>query len=280
MVAAGLFIGNPKQGPKVLTTMTDAIEILNETELKGMRAACKLAADMLAQVGQLVRPGITTQDIDDEVVRLAHKAGATNGPLGYHGFPKSVCTSINEVVCHGIPSPKRVLKEGDIINIDVSPVLKGFYGDTSKMFYVGNPSKKAQKLVEITEECMWAGIREVAPDKRVGDIGAAIQEIAENNGFSVVRDFVGHGIGKVFHHPTLQIPHFGKRGTGRRLVEGMIFTIEPMINEGVWQVEILADKWTAVTKDRKLSAQCEHTVRVTKTGVEVLTLREDEVARL
>lgn len=260
--------------------MNDALEILNAAELVGMRAACKLAARMLSAVGTMVAPGISTQDIDDEVVRLAKEAGATNGPLGYHGFPKSVCTSINEVVCHGIPSKKSILKDGDIINIDVSPVLNGFFGDTSKMFFVGAPSPKAKKLVAITEDCMWAGIREVKPNKRVGDIGAAIQEIAEKNGFSVVRDFVGHGIGKVFHHPTLQIPHFGKRNTGRRLVEGMIFTIEPMINEGDWQVEVLADNWTAVTLDRKLSAQCEHTVRVTSTGVEVLTLREDEVLRL
>jgi methionyl aminopeptidase len=263
-----------------LIFVSETIEILNEQELVGMKAACKLAAHMLSEVGKIVEPGITTQDIDDEVVRLAKKHGATNGPLGYHGFPKSVCTSVNEVVCHGIPSKKRVLKDGDIINIDVSPVLKGFFGDTSKMFYVGKPSAIAQKLVEVTEECLWAGIRQVSPNNRIGDIGAAIQEIAEGNGFSVVRDFVGHGIGKVFHHPSLQIPHYGKRGTGRRMVEGMIFTIEPMINQGVWQVEVLADDWTAVTKDRKLSAQFEHTVRVTATGVEVLTLREDEVLKL
>lgn len=255
------------------------IEILNDIELVGMRNACRLAASMLSHVGKLVAPGISTQDIDDEVVKFAREHGATNGPLGYHGFPKSVCTSINEVVCHGIPSKQRILKEGDIINVDVSPVLNGFFGDTSQMFFVGRSSRKAQELVRITEECMWAGIREVAPGKRIGDIGAAIQEIAESNGYSVVRDFVGHGIGKVFHHPALQIPHFGKRGTGRRLIEGMIFTIEPMINEGVWQVEILADKWTAITKDRKLSAQCEHTVRVSAQGVEVLTLREDEKLR-
>ena len=257
--------------------MTDALEILSGNELTDMRKACKLAAYMLTEVGKIVRLGISTQMIDDEVVRLAKAHGATNGPLNYHGFPKSVCTSINEVVCHGIPSEKSILKDGDIINIDVSPVLKGFYGDTSKMFFVGNVREKARKLVEVTTQCLWAGIKEVAPDKRIGDIGAAIQEHAENNGFSVVRDFVGHGIGKVFHHPNLQIPHYGKRGTGRRMVEGMIFTIEPMINEGVWQVEVLKDGWTAVTKDRKLSAQCEHTIRVTKNGFEVLTLREDEV---
>lgn len=260
--------------------MAEPIEILNNEELVGMRAACKLAAHMLSHVGSLVQIGISTQDIDDAVVQFAKDHGATNAPLGYHGFPKSVCTSINEVVCHGIPSKKRLLKDGDIINIDVSPILNGFYGDTSRMFIVGNASAKAKELVRVTQECMWAGIREVAPDKRIGDIGAAIQDIAESHGYSVVRDFVGHGIGKVLHHPNLQIPHFGKRGTGRRLVEGMIFTIEPMINEGVWQVEVLADNWTAVTKDRKLSAQCEHTVRVTQSGVEVLTLREDETAKL
>lgn len=260
--------------------MAQPIEILNETELKGMRAACKLAAKMLTEVGKLVRPGITTEDIDKEVVRLAKIHNAINAPLNYHGFPKSVCTSINEVVCHGIPSKKQVLRDGDIINIDVSPILGGFYGDTSKMFLVGNVSVEAKELVDTAEACLWAGIREVAPDKRIGDIGAAIQELAEGRGFSVVRDFVGHGIGKMFHHPSLQIPHYGNRGSGRRMVEGMIFTIEPMINAGVWQVEILSDQWTAVTRDRKLSAQWEHTVRVTKTGVEVLTLREDEVLQL
>ena len=208
--------------------------------------------------------------------QFAKNNGLENAPLNYEGFPKSVCTSVNEVVCHGIPSKKWILKDGDIINIDVSPKLNGFFGDTSRMFLVGSPSNKARELVKITEECLWAGIREVAPGKRIGDIGAAIQELAEGNGFSVVRDFVGHGIGKVFHHPALQIPHFGKRGTGRRLVEGMIFTIEPMINEGKWEVEILSDNWTAVTRDRKLSAQCEHTVRVTDVGVEVLTRSQHE----
>lgn len=260
--------------------MSDTIEILNAAELKKMKAACKLAAQMLSHVGKLVKAGITTQDIDDEVVAYAKAHGATNGPLGYHGFPKSVCTSINEVVCHGIPSKHRVLRDGDIINIDVSPVLDGFFGDTSKMFFVGKPRDKARELVQVTEECLWLGIREVAPGKRVGDIGAAIQEHAEKNGFSVVRDFVGHGIGKVFHHPSLQIPHYGRYGTGRRLDEGMIFTIEPMINEGVWQTRVLEDQWTAVTKDGKLSAQAEHTVLVTSDGVEVLTLRDDETLKL
>lgn len=260
--------------------MPDAIEILNKDELVKMRKACQLAAKMLSHVGQLVQPGISTQDIDNEVVKYAKEHNAINGPLGYHGFPKSVCTSVNDVVCHGIPSTKVILKEGDIINIDVSPVLDGFFGDTSKTFAVGKISCTAQKLIDVTYECMWAGIREVAPNKRVGDIGAAIMEHAHKHNFGVVRDFVGHGIGKVFHDPYLQIPHFGKFNTGRSLIEGMIFTIEPMINEGVWQVEILKDNWTAVTKDRKLSAQFEHTVLVTSNGVEVLTLREDETLRL
>lgn len=256
--------------------MSEAIEILNAQELVHMNAACKLAAFMLTEVGKIIRVGISTQDIDDEIVRLAKLHGAKNAPLNYHGFPRSVCTSINEVVCHGIPTKDRILKDGDILNVDVSPWLNGYYGDTSKMFLLGSPSAKARKLCAVTEECMWAGISEVAPNKRIGDIGAAIEEVAHSHGFSVVRDFVGHGIGKVFHHPSLQIPHYGKRNTGRRMVEGMIFTIEPMINEGDWRVEVLDDQWTAVTKDRKLSAQCEHTVRVTSDGVEVLTLREGE----
>lgn len=253
------------------------IEILNQSELLEMKKACKLASQMIDQIGAMIRPGISTLDIDDAAVAFTKKHGAKNGPLGYHGFPKSICTSLNEVVCHGIPSKNCILKEGDIINVDVSPVLNGFFADTSKMFLVGNVSKEAKRLVDVTYECLWAGIRQVAPGKRIGDIGAAIEEHAENNGFSVVRDFVGHGIGKVFHHPNLQIPHYGKYGTGRRLVPGMIFTIEPMINQGDWRVEILSDKWTAVTLDRKLSAQWEHTVLVTDLGVEVLTLRDEEL---
>lgn len=253
-----------------------SIEILNKSELLKMKKACRLASQMITHLGTIIEPGISTQDIDDEAVKFTKKHEAINGPLGYHGFPKSICTSINEVVCHGIPTKNKILKEGDIINVDVSPVLDGFFADTSMMFLVGHVSKEAKKLVDITYECLWKGIKEVAPGKRIGDIGAAIQEHAEGNGFSVVRDFVGHGIGKIFHHPTLQIPHYGEWGTGRRLQEGMIFTIEPMINAGDWKVEVLADKWTAVTKDRKLSAQWEHTVLVTSDGFEVLTLRDGE----
>ncbi|HEY9709029.1 MAG TPA: type I methionyl aminopeptidase, partial [Oculatellaceae cyanobacterium] len=182
-----------------------------------------------------------------------------------------ICTSINEVVCHGIPHAKQILKDGDIINIDVTPLLEGYHGDTSKTFFVGTPSPLAKKLVEVTEECLRRGIAEVKPDARIGDIGAAIQEYAEAQGFSVVRDFVGHGVSNIFHTAP-QVPHYGTRGKGKRLRPGMVFTIEPMINEGTWEVEVLADKWTAVTKDGKLSAQFEHTLAVTEDGVEILTL--------
>ncbi|NEQ13636.1 MAG: type I methionyl aminopeptidase, partial [Moorea sp. SIO3E2] len=215
-------------------------------------------------------------EINDEAERWTKEHGAISAPLGYQGFPKSICTSINEVVCHGIPNGKQILKDGDIINIDVTPKVDGYHGDTSRTFFVGTPSPLAKKLVEVTEECMMRGIAEVKPGARVGDIGAAIQEYAESNGFSVVRDFVGHGISKIFHTAP-QIPHYGTRGKGKRLRAGMVFTIEPMINEGTHEVEILADKWTAVTRDRKLSAQFEHTIVVTPDGVEILTLPEQEI---
>jgi methionyl aminopeptidase len=178
------------------------------------------------------------------------------------------------VICHGIPRPTQILKEGDIINIDVTPILDGYHGDSSRTFFVGAPSPLAKKLVEVTEECMYRGISAVKPDGKIGDIGAAIQEYAEANGFSVVRDFVGHGISNVFH-TTPQIPHYGQRGRGKRLRPGMVFTIEPMINEGTWEAQLLSDGWTAITKDRKLSAQFEHTVAVTEDGVEILTRLED-----
>ena len=190
--------------------------------------------------------------------------------LGYKGFPKSICTSVNEVVCHGIPNAKQILKDGDIINIDVTVILDGYHGDTSRMFFVGEPSPIARKLVEVTDECRRRGIAAVKPGAKIGDIGAAIQDYAEAQGFAVVQDFVGHGISRIFHTAP-QIPHYGKVGTGKKLRPGMVFTIEPMINEGTWEVKVLADKWTAVTLDRKLSAQCEHTLAVTETGVEILT---------
>lgn len=248
----------------------EVITLLSDREIDKMRQAGHLAGKLLHHLSTLVQPGITTLELNDEAERWTQAHGAKSAPLGYKGFPKSICTSLNEVVCHGIPSKKQVLKEGDIINIDVTLIVDGYHGDTSKMFYVGEPSPLARKLVEVTEVCRQRGIEAVKPGAKIGDIGAAIQEYAEAQGFSVVRDFVGHGISKVFHTAP-QIPHYGRAGTGRKLRPGMVFTIEPMINEGTWEVEIMADKWTALTKDRKLSAQCEHTVAVTETGVEILT---------
>ncbi|AOY79531.1 type I methionyl aminopeptidase [Moorena producens JHB] len=254
----------------------ERIVLLSSREIAKMRLAGRLATALLDHLEPMVKPGVSTLEINDEAERWTKEHGAISAPLGYQGFPKSICTSINEVVCHGIPNGKQILKDGDIINIDVTPKVDGYHGDTSRTFFVGTPSPLAKKLVEVTEECMMRGIAEVKPGARVGDIGAAIQEYAESNGFSVVRDFVGHGISKIFHTAP-QIPHYGTRGKGKRLRAGMVFTIEPMINEGTHEVEILADKWTAVTRDRKLSAQFEHTIVVTADGVEILTLPEQEI---
>ncbi|EGJ33711.1 MULTISPECIES: type I methionyl aminopeptidase [Moorena] len=254
----------------------ERIVLLSSREIAKMRLAGRLATALLDHLEPMVKPGVSTLEINDEAERWTKEHGAISAPLGYQGFPKSICTSINEVVCHGIPNGKQILKDGDIINIDVTPKVDGYHGDTSRTFFVGTPSPLAKKLVEVTEECMMRGIAEVKPGARVGDIGAAIQEYAESNGFSVVRDFVGHGISKIFHTAP-QIPHYGTRGKGKRLRAGMVFTIEPMINEGTHEVEILADKWTAVTRDRKLSAQFEHTIVVTPDGVEILTLPEQEI---
>ncbi|MBD2194362.1 MULTISPECIES: type I methionyl aminopeptidase [Calothrix] len=253
---------------------TETIVILSQREIDKMRRAGHLAAQLLKHLEPMVKPGVTTQQLNDEAERWTQAHGAKSAPLGYKGFPKSICTSVNEVICHGIPNPKQILKDGDIINIDVTPILDGYHGDTSKTFLVGNPSPKAKKLVEVTEECLRLGIAEVKPGAKIGDIGAAIQEYAEAQGFSVVRDFVGHGISNIFHTAP-DIPHYGTRGKGKRLRPGMVFTIEPMINEGTWEVEVLSDKWTAVTRDRKLSAQFEHTIVVTEDGVEILTQVED-----
>jgi len=249
----------------------EPIVLLSKREIEKMRQAGRLAAELLDYLEPMVKPGVSTLELNDAAEEWTQKHGATSAPLGYHGFPKSICTSVNEVVCHGIPNAKQILKAGDIINIDVTPLVDGYHGDTSKTFFVGEPSPLAHKLVEVTEECMWRGIREVKPGARIGDIGAAIQEYAEAQGFSVVRDFVGHGVGRIFHSAP-QVPHYGTRGKGRKLRTGMVFTIEPMINEGTYEVEVMADKWTALTKDRKLSAQFEHTIAVTEEGVEVLTL--------
>ncbi|MTJ51178.1 type I methionyl aminopeptidase [Dolichospermum sp. UHCC 0259] len=252
---------------------TETIVILSQREIEKMRRAGRLAAKLLQHLEPLVKPGVSTLQLNDEAERWTQKHGAKSAPLGYKGYPKSICTSVNEVICHGIPNAKQILKDGDIINIDVTPIVEGYHGDTSKTFLVGNPSPTAQKLVEVTQECLRLGIAEVKPGAKIGDIGAAIQEYAESFGFSVVRDFVGHGISNIFHTAP-DIPHYGIRGRGKKLRAGMVFTIEPMINEGTHEAQMLGDGWTAVTSDRLLSAQFEHTIAVTEDGVEILTLPE------
>jgi methionyl aminopeptidase len=234
-----------------------------------MRRAGRLAAETLDFIAPHVLPGVTTGVLD----RLCHEFivdhGAIPAPLGYRGFPKSICTSVNHVVCHGIPGDKR-LEPGDIVNIDVTTIVDGWHGDTSRMFVVGQAAVKARKLIEVTYEAMMRGIRVVRPGATVGDIGHAIQTYAEQHRFSVVRDFCGHGLGKVFHDAP-SILHYGKPGTGAALRPGMFFTIEPMINAGRFDVKVLPDGWTAVTKDRSLSAQFEHSIGVTETGYEIFT---------
>jgi methionyl aminopeptidase len=251
--------------------MGETITLLSRREVEKMRRAGQLASQLLDYLAPMVQPGITTQALNDAAERWTRSHGAKSAPLGYNGFPKSICTSVNEVICHGIPNPKQILKDGDIINIDVTPIVDGYHGDTSRTFFVGTPSPVAQKLVEVTEECLRRGIAAVTVNGKIGDIGAAIQEYAESCGFSVVRDFVGHGISNIFHTPP-QVPHFGVRGKGKKIRPGMVFTIEPMINEGTYEHILLKDGWTAITKDRKLSAQFEHTIAITEEGVEILTL--------
>jgi methionyl aminopeptidase len=249
-----------------------SVEIKSPKEIDTLRRACHLAAQTLMHIGGLLRAGMTTDDINRIVHEDTLRRGARPAPLNYHGFPKSVCTSINEVVCHGIPDSRRI-KEGDIINVDVTSIYEGFHGDTSATFYIGQPSKEARHVTETARRSLEIGIAEVREGARLGDIGAAIQEFAEGQGCSVVRAFVGHGIGRRFHEPP-QVSHIGTRGTGLRLKAGMCFTIEPMINIGGYEVDVLDDGWTVVTRDGSLSAQFEHTVVVTKEGCEVLTGRE------
>jgi methionyl aminopeptidase len=253
---------------------SETIVLLSRREIEKMRQAGSLAAKLLQHLEPMVKPGVSTLELNDEAERWTQAHGAKSAPLGYHGFPKSICTSINHVICHGIPNAKQILKDGDIINIDVTPIVDGYHGDTSKTFFVGTPSPVAKKLVDVTYESMMRGIAAVKPGARIGDIGAAIQEYAEAQGFSVVRDFVGHGVNTTFHTAP-QIPHYGTRGKGKKLRPGMVFTIEPMINEGTWEAQVLEDGWTAITKDSKLSAQFEHTVAVTQVGVDILTLPQD-----
>jgi methionyl aminopeptidase len=252
------------------------VSIKTVKEVEALRAACHLATETLLGVGEMIRPGITTEDINRFVHEDTIRRGGFPAPLNYHGFPKSVCTSINEVVCHGIPGA-RTLEPGDIINVDVTTIYNGFFGDTSATFYVGAPSAEAKHVTEVARRSLDLGIAQVRDGARLGDIGAAIQEFAEAQGCSVVRAFVGHGIGRRFHEPP-QVSHVGTYGKGDRLRAGMCFTIEPMINVGGYEVEILDDKWTVLTSDRSLSAQFEHTLVVTKSGCEVLTRRPRKLA--
>lgn len=252
------------------------ISIKTADEIEKMRTVGKLTANVLEAVSNFIKTGITTAEVDafceDYIVNTL---GAIPGSKGQYGYPFTINTSVNYVVCHGMPSPKQKLKSGDIVNVDVTVIKDGFYGDSSKMFCLGKVPPFAQRLVSITQECLYRGIEVVKPGATLGDIGHAIQSHAEKNSYSVVREYCGHGIGKKMHEEP-QVVHYGKPGTGVQLVEGMTFTIEPMINQGNKEVKLLADGWTVVTKDHSLSAQWEHTILVTKEGFEILTLREEE----
>ncbi|MGQ3072930.1 MAG: type I methionyl aminopeptidase [Ferrovibrionaceae bacterium] len=248
---------------------TGAIKLHGPEGFAGMRKAGRLAAETLDYLTEHVRPGVTTGEIDRLGAEFIAARGGVSAPLGYRGFPKSLCTSVNHVVCHGIPGDKR-LEEGDVLNIDVTPLLDGWHGDSSRMYFVGKVGIKARRLSEVTYEAMMRGIEVVRPGATTGDIGWAIQSFAEKERYSVVRDFCGHGLGRVFHDAP-NILHYGEPGTGVELKAGMFFTIEPMINAGKYQVKLLSDGWTAVTKDRSLSAQFEHSVAVTETGYEIFT---------
>jgi methionyl aminopeptidase len=252
-----------------------SVTIKTAEEIGKMRVAGRLAAEVLEMIEPHVQPGITTDELD----RICHdyivnEQQAIPAPLNYHGFPRSICSSINHVVCHGIPGEKR-LKKGDIVNLDITVIKDGYHGDTSMMFFVGEPSVKARRLVEVARECLLIGIHMVKPGIRLGDIGHAIQTHAEAHNFSIVREYCGHGIGKEFHEEP-QVLHYGRPGTGLVLEPGMTFTIEPMVNAGKRNVTLMRDGWTVITKDRSLSAQWEHTLLVTDEGVEVLTLRKGE----
>jgi len=247
------------------------VTIKNAEEQDRMRVAGRLAADVLDMISEHVRPGITTEQLD----AMCHKyitevQDAIPAPLNYRGFPKSICTSVNHVVCHGIPGDRK-LKTGDALNIDITVIKDGFHGDTSRMFFVGKPGVQAQRLSQIAYEGMWLGIEELAAGKHLGDVGAAVQTHVEKNRFTIVKEYCGHGIGRVFHEDP-QVLHYGTAGTGLEFKAGMTLTVEPMVNAGKANVKLLPDGWTVVTKDHSLSAQWEHTVLITETGFEVLTL--------
>jgi len=248
------------------------ITVKTPAEIEKMRIAGRLASEVLEMITPHVKAGVTTEALDrichDHIVNVQQAVPAN---VGYRGFPKTICTSVNNVICHGIPSEAKVLKDGDIVNIDITVIKDGWHGDTSRMYCVGTPSVMARRLVDITREAMWRGIRTIRPGATLGDIGDAIQTFAESERFSVVREYCGHGIGRVYHEDP-QVLHYGRPGEGLVLKPGMTFTIEPMINEGARHTKLLPDGWTVVTKDRKLSAQWEHTLAVTEDGFEVLTL--------
>ena len=245
------------------------IRLKEKKDIIGMQKAGRLAVDLLNHVEEHIKPGITTNYINSLVEEFTKKNNAISAPLNYNGFPKSVCTSINDVICHGIPDD-TVLDDGDIVNVDVTPILGGYYADTNKTFFVGSPDKDAKKIVAVARECLQRAILMVKPKNRIGDIGYAIQRYAEGQGCSVVREYVGHGVGFEFHESP-QIPHFGKKGQGIPFVPGMVFTIEPMINLGKHNLHVLSDNWTVVTDDGSLSAQFEQTMVVTNNGFEILT---------
>jgi methionyl aminopeptidase len=245
------------------------IRLKTQQDIQGIERCGRLAVMLLEEAEKIIRPGITTEEINTLLHKLTLDAGAYPAPLNYRGFPKSVCVSVNEVICHGIPGD-RILKEGDIVNVDVTPILDGYYADACKTFFVGTPSPEARKIVMVAKECLRRGIEAARPGNTIGDIGYAIQNYAEGMGCSVVREFVGHGIGRSFHEAP-QVPHFGKKGKGIVLVPNMVFTIEPMINLGTHKLKILEDGWTAVTLDGSLSAQFEQTIVITEEGPKSLT---------
>ncbi len=248
----------------------DGIRIYETAEFEGMQAAGHLAARILDEVADLVEPGVTTGALDAFITQRVTELGSVSATIGYRGYQHASCISVNHVVCHGIPGDK-VVKDGDILNIDVTVILDGWYGDTSRMYVAGNLSRKAERLIQVTHDALMLGIEQVKPGNTFGDIGYAIQQFVEGQRMSVVRDFCGHGIGQVFHAPP-NVLHYGRKGSGAVLEEGMIFTIEPMVNLGRPETKVLADDWTAVTRDKSLSAQFEHSVGVTSDGVEIFTL--------
>ena len=255
-----------------------SISLKSKKDIEKMKIAGRKAASVLEMLDDHVKPGVTTNQLDEIAYKfITEELKCIPANINYNGYPKTLCTSVNQVVCHGIPSDDRVLKDGDIINIDVTVIEDGWHGDTSKMYLVGKVADHAKRLVEVTQECMFAGIKEVRPGAHLGDVGAAIQEHAETNHYSVVRDYCGHGIGQVYHEEP-QVLHYGQRHEGLELKEGMCFTIEPMINLGGYQTKLLSDGWTVVTKDGRLSAQWEHTIAVTSSGHEILTLRSEEMS--